>query len=218
MIINISKVLPLVFDLERQRVFKKIGEIKGGVLSGGSAIALHLAHRKSFDFDLFFEKPLPEILFDKVQKIFGKQLIRPVTNNSSFLDVILAPDIHLHCSYYPYPPLYPTISTEGPPVFALNDLASNKAYTIGRRATWRDYVDIFFILKKGKVSLKTIITESKQRFAGSFGEKLFLEQLIYFEDIKNFGITYIGEEYSPKQIESFFKKTAREYVSKTLNR
>jgi len=213
---DISKALLKVFDKNRQEVFKKLSEIKNGVLSGGSAVSLHLVHRRSFDFDVFLPEPIPEILFDKLKSIFRQQFIRSVTNNRNFLDVILSPDIHLHISHYPYPPLHSTIKTSGIPLFALQDLASNKAYTIGRRATWRDYVDVFFILKRGDLSLETISEEARKRFGGGFDEKLFLEQLVYFDDIKDFSISYIQKPYTPKQIKEFFEEKSSHYLDKKI--
>ena|SRR3990170_2689147 len=213
---NISKALPKVFDKNRQEVFIKLGVINKGVLSGGSAVSLHLVHRRSFDFDVFLPKPIPENLFEKVKNVFGGQLVRPVTNNRNFLDVILSPGIHLHISHYPYPPLHPTIKTPGIPLFALQDLASNKAYTIGRRATWRDYVDLFFIFKRSELSLETISEEARKRFGGGFDEKLFLEQLVYFDDIKDFSISYIQKPYTPKQIKEFFEEKSSDYLDKKI--
>ena len=213
---NISKALSKVFDKARQEVFLKLGCIKGGVLSGGSAVSLHLIHRRSFDFDVFLAKPISKSLFDEIKATFGKKLIRPVTNNPNFLDAILSPNIHLHATYYPFPPLHPTIKTPSLPVFALPDLASNKAYTIGRRATWRDYADIFFILKKGGIDLETVIGEAKQRFTNGFDEKLFLEQLVYFGDIKDFSISYIKDVYTPIEIKKFFEKETSLYIKREI--
>ena len=46
-----------------------------------------------------------------------------------------------------FAPLYPVIQTGGSPLFHLADLASNKAFTVGKRGVWRDYVDLFYLLK-----------------------------------------------------------------------
>lgn len=49
---------------------------------------------------------------------------------------------------------------------------------------WRDYVDLFFFLKWRLHSIKKIIALAKEKFGGEFNEKLFLGQMVYFDDIK----------------------------------
>lgn len=39
-----------------------------------------------------------------------------------------------------------------------------KAYTIGRRALFRDYVDMYFVLKAGVVSLEYILAQAPSKF------------------------------------------------------
>ena len=48
-----------IFDPDRTEIFQKLKPFNRiGVLAGGSALALQLGHRKSFDFDIFISKPL----------------------------------------------------------------------------------------------------------------------------------------------------------------
>jgi hypothetical protein len=56
-----------------------------------------------------------------------------------------------------------------------------KAYALGRRAKWKDYVDLFFILKQYSVS--DISKRATEIFDFMFSEKLFRSQLSYFQDI-----------------------------------
>ena len=61
-------------------------------------------------------------------------------------------------------------------------LAAMKAYEFGRRAKWKDYVDLCFILNGGH-SLAQISARAKKIFGAEFNEKIFREQLSYFNDI-----------------------------------
>jgi hypothetical protein len=61
-------------------------------------------------------------------------------------------------------------------------LAAMKAYTLGRRNKWKDYVDLYFIISKYH-SLKKIIDRAKKIFSSEFNEKIFREALSYFKDI-----------------------------------
>ena len=64
----------------------------------------------------------------------------------------------------------------------LIDLAAMKAYALGRRSKWKDYVDLYFILKD-YYTVKQISERATFLFDQLFSEKLFRAQLSYFEDI-----------------------------------
>jgi len=61
-------------------------------------------------------------------------------------------------------------------------LAALKAYALGRRAKWKDYVDLYFVMRDC-LNLQEIIQKSKEIFKESFNEKNFRSQLSYFDDI-----------------------------------
>jgi hypothetical protein len=64
----------------------------------------------------------------------------------------------------------------------LLDLAAMKAYALGRRSKWKDYVDLFFLLKE-KFSFDEISQRAMEIFGNLFSDKLFRSQLSYFEDV-----------------------------------
>jgi hypothetical protein len=58
-----SDLFPGILDPNRKTVFEKLAAFKGeGVLGGGTAIALKINHRHSYDFDLFIGKDVDEAL------------------------------------------------------------------------------------------------------------------------------------------------------------
>lgn len=57
-----------------------------------------------------------------------------------------------------------------------------KAYALGRRAKWKDYVDLYFILRDHH-SMSEISSKAAELFAGNFNTKLFREQICYFDYI-----------------------------------
>jgi len=61
-------------------------------------------------------------------------------------------------------------------------LAAMKAHALAGRAKWKDYIDLYFILKDFYNWLE-ITSKAKELFQGEFNEKLFRIQLTYFEDI-----------------------------------
>ncbi len=61
-------------------------------------------------------------------------------------------------------------------------LAAMKAYAMGRRPKWKDYVDLYFIMKDFN-TIREIVEEAKEIFGNEFNERMFRNQLSYFDDI-----------------------------------
>jgi hypothetical protein len=58
-----------------------------------------------------------------------------------------------------------------------------KAFALGQRAKWKDYVDLYFIMK-GFHKLKEIVKKGEEIFGSEFNEKLLRVQLGYFNDVR----------------------------------
>ena len=65
---------------------------------------------------------------------------------------------------------------------SLISLAAMKAYALGRRSKWKDYVDLYFLLTK-HFALAEVADKATELFGELFSEKLFRAQLSYFDDI-----------------------------------
>ena len=85
-------------------------------------------------------------------------------------------------------------------------LGAMKAFALGRRAKWKDYVDLYFIFQK--YSFKDLVDKTNSIFKSEFNEKLFRTQLGYFEDIDHSEeIKYIqGFEKKDEDIKQFLEK------------
>lgn len=200
-----SKLFLEIFDKERVTVFKKLADFsQAGVLGGGTALALQLKHRYSYDFDIFSARPLSPKLLLKVRQLFGPR-IQKMVDSSNELGFMTRSKVKISFVYFPFSPLYPLVQSNSLPLFSLADLAANKAYVIGRRGEYRDYVDLFFLLKQG-LKLEKVIHEAAKKFGGAFSERLFLEQLVYFEELKDLRIDFLKKKYNPKQVLQFLKK------------
>ena len=205
-----------LLDAKRAKAFKELICLvnQGGVLAGGTALSLQIKHRYSFDFDIFFNKPKVEEAFNKIKQNFKIKEIR--VNLADNKTVFTKDDIQLTLFYYEFKPLYTKIKTSSLPLLNKKDIALDKAYTLGRRSMWRDYVDLFFLLKEKHLNLERIIKDAERKFKTLFDAKLFLEQLTYFADIESFKIKFIKPEYSSRYIQDFLKKEARSCLRKEL--
>ena len=210
-----KNTLNLHFELlpeNTRKIFEDLVKFEPqSILGGGTAIMLLFGHRRSFDLDIFVNKPIPKRLLLKLKTVYQNKLSRPLVDTQDELSVIISPDTKISFIFFPFKSLHSIINTDSIDIFSPEDLASNKAYVIGRRGAWRDYVDLFFLLKYG-VDFERVIIEAKKRFGGAFSEKLFLEQLTYFNDLKDFTVDYLGESYQPNEIQDYFKELARNFV------
>ncbi len=150
-------------------------------LVGGTAIALHLGHRQSIDFDLAVVNTKIDATGIR-KKILKFEKIETVLIDSGDEYTFIAGGIKFTFMNYPFSLEF---SEKIEDIIALPDvvtLSAMKAYALGRRAKWKDYVDLYFIAEK-LGSILPIIEKSKEIFGTEFSEKNFRSQLAYFEDI-----------------------------------
>lgn len=210
-----SKIHLEILDEPRKLVFKKLKAFSNlGYLAGGTALALQISHRLSLDFDFFVNQPLKRTLVKKCGEVFGEdiQVIRQTADQLTFYT---AANIKLDFVYYWYSLIAPLVKTPSANLASIADIAADKAATIGRRATWRDYVDIFFLLKGKLFSLKKIIDLSQKKFGGEFNELLFLEQLVYFKDLEMTKIKFLKEKYSESEIKHYLEGKVKEFLNRS---
>jgi hypothetical protein len=190
--------------------FKKLKLFKKeGILAGGTALFLQMGHRFSFDFDIFLFREIKRSDLLQFKKLFTIKEV-PV-NTIDQLNIITSENMRITLFHYLYKPLFEPVPTISLPLFDLRDIALDKAFTIGRRPIWRDYVDLFFILKKDILDLSEILKLGEKKFGVEFNPRLFLEQLIYFKDLQITKISFVKKEYSSKEIKDFLKRKVEEF-------
>ncbi|MDP3987553.1 MAG: hypothetical protein Q8P80_00210 [Candidatus Levybacteria bacterium] len=191
---------------------KVIPLTSGFVLGGGTALALQITHRKSFDFDFFNFSPIPKKMLEKLSQQLDIKNI--AVDTSSELTFFTKDVVKLTFLYYPFKPYYKILELEnGLSLFPIEEIALQKAYTIGRRGEYRDYFDLYAILKNDYISLGQIILNAKKVYGSIFDEKIFLEQLVYFGDLINFDIVPAFAKLPKKEdVEQFFINLVKTYV------
>lgn len=190
---------------EAARLFPKLKQFEGFYLAGGTALALQLGHRVSVDFDLFCQDDIPKGLLAKAKKVFPeyKEEIAPIINNPEELSFSIG-GIKITFLKYPFPVLNQFIDLDGLKILDILELAATKAYTIGRRGSLKDYVDLFFVLSGGYTTLDQMMELAEKKYGGDFNSRLFLEQLIYLDDVEDVDIIFLKKPVDKKWIEKFF--------------
>ena len=173
-------------------------------LVGGTAVALQIGHRRSIDFDLFTDKT-----FDPMQ-------IRTIVSKNNKIDhtfsqgegelTVLINKVKVTFFHYPFNIEKNILLDDVIKLSDLNTLGAMKAFALGRRAKWKDYVDLYFIFQKHPFS--GLISKTNSIFKSEFNEKLFRTQLGYFKDIDySETIDYMeGFEKNVNEIKKFLEK------------
>lgn len=193
-----KKLIPLVSQFGRQYY-----------LVGGTALALQWGHRRSIDFDLFRQDS-----FD------GKRIMRKVSQDWRVEAVYVSSKDELtmrvegvKMTWYRYEFEIP-LTVKWPEVIKMPDplhIAAMKAYALGHRAKWKDYVDLYFAFQK--YSLREVVDLATKLFGeGLFDERLLREQLAYYEDVsfKEEVEFMSGWEVSEEEVKRFLTEVAVE--------
>lgn len=189
-------------------IFAELKNFTDFYLGGGTALALQIGHRMSVDFDLFSEKEIPEELLGKVEETFSQKEIKPSVNNKDELTVFVD-DIKITFLRYPFPLVLELVSCEGVKLLDIKEIAATKVYTIGRRGSYRDYLDLYFIFSEGHASLDETIKLAERKYGVEINSRLFLEQLIYLGDIKDTEILFLKQPASKQEVENFFQEEVK---------
>ncbi len=176
-------------------------------LVGGTAVALHIGHRRSIDFDLF---TIQNIKRGNIRNRIEKEgfAIEGVLYEAFDQLHVLVNTVKITFFNYPYSVPHPVDFDGVIKIPELLDLGAMKTYALGGRAKWKDYVDMYYILKD-YYDLKAISSRARQMFGTAFNEKLFREQLCYFDDIDySEKVDYLAEDPGNEIIKLFLCEVA----------
>jgi len=173
------------------------------VLVGGTAIALHIGHRHSIDFDLFSYD-----YFDN-RKI-KRKISHSIKINEIYVDesgeyTLMVNNVKITFYNFPYKIKSLVRLDKIIKIPDLLTLAAMKSFALGRRARWKDYVDLYFIMKD-YYSFGEISKKGNEIFGDEFNERIFRGALAYFKDV----------DYSEKIIYMKGFKVKEEKVKKEL--
>jgi len=172
------------------------------VLVGGSALALHLCHRKSEDLDFFtyddsFDK---QEIFKYIKQFENKEILNQTDEQVDLLlDGVKVTFFNAQWFF-----LKPK-KIEKFNLSSLESIAAMKVNVLFLRAKYRDYYDIYFLVKKS-MTLKKVFKCSLDVLDG-INFKLFAVALLYTDDIEDDNIDYLEplEILTKEDIRDFFQ-------------
>jgi predicted nucleotidyltransferase component of viral defense system len=197
---NQIQLLPLIKQFKREYF-----------LVGGTAIALYLGHRRSIDFDLFKFSAIKPVNIINIISASGYKY--SVTRRVAEQLNVTVDNVKVTFFQYPFRISTPRKFQDIVKMPGLLDLAAMKAYALGRRSKWKDYVDLYFLINY-QFSIEQISQRATEIFGELFSEKLFIAQLCYFDDIDyTEAVDYMAQSVGESEIKSFLVEKAMEFLS-----
>jgi hypothetical protein len=173
-----------VLPPEQRALWPRLSEVPAWfTLCGGTAIALHLGHRESLDFDFFADRPLdPDRLLGSLSLLDGAMTIRKEENTLSCL--IGDADRPVQVSFFGVPRLRLTAppliaESNGIGIATLRDLAGMKAAVVQKRAEPKDYFDVDALMQAG-IALEEALDVATLLYGDQFNPRITLKALTYF--------------------------------------
>jgi len=172
-------------------------------LAGGTSLALQIGHRRSIDFDLFTKAEslnIRKIKSDfKELKGTGKSILYEAYDQIHFM----VEGVKITFFTFPFD-LTTDISFDKickmPDVLTIGAM---KTFALGGRNKWKDYVDLYFILRD-HCSFEMLLKKAEEIFKESFNPKLLRGQLSFFEDVDySETVEYIAPAVSDDEVKKF---------------
>lgn len=194
-----------ILPAETDSLLKKMGTQtlpQGAYLAGGTACALWLGHRKSVDLDFFVPTEFEVVAW---RQKWEQELDFEMLNQDWQILEGQAQDVKLALFYYRYPLIEPTTNYQGIQVASLEDLAAIKLETLIGRGTKRDFIDLYFLVKK--LGLKSVFGCYDRKY-GNFEtrELLIRKALVYFAEADNDEMPNMLVPAEWKSIKKYFEK------------
>ena len=174
--LHTETVEPSTLDLLKR--LQRLPELSNTRLVGGTALALHLGHRKSVDLDLF-GKFDPIVSYRKLLADAGYSVDGAENGTVQSLRV---DNVKVDLVNYPYPWMDGALEERGVRLAGLKDIAAMKLSAVANRGRKKDFIDVARLLDM--FTLDEMLALYKSKF--SVSEVSFpLRGLMYFDDAED---------------------------------
>ena len=153
-----------------------ISELSGFNLAGGTSLALQIGHRISVDLDFFGNRPFEtQEILDLLQPV-GQVRILSQSKNILVLNV---EGVKVDFVNYRYPLIREVLQIESLRLLDLPDIAAMKLAAIAGRGRKKDFIDIYFLLKKYSLAQLFEFYNAKYEDGSIF---MVSRSITYFDD------------------------------------
>lgn len=180
--------------LELLRKLQQLPVLCNTRLVGGTALALQLGHRKSIDLDFFGRIDADSQELQEALRTIGTLTILSDFKN---IHIYVLNDVKIDIVNYTYPWLDDAVCKDGIRLASPKDIAAMKITAVEGRGTKKDFVDIYFLLKR--YSLKKLLDFYSRKYPDS-SSFMAMKSLAYFEDAEEEPMPYMFVDVSWDEI------------------
>ncbi len=197
-----------VIDKNRYNILKKLVErisLKNYYLAGGTALALQVGTRESFDFDFFVQDEFDEnILVKELEKLGDLEV---TVCRKGTVHVVLD-DVQLTFLHFPNELIDDKVSVEeitGLYLASIKDIASMKLIAISQRGTKKDFFDLYYICNNFDMTIKDILNMLEKKYAkNKINYAHIIQSLSYFEDAEDENLPKVFIDYDWDMIKKYY--------------
>lgn len=183
--------------LELIKKLQSLDELKDSRLVGGTALALHIGHRKSVDIDLFMSNTVDvNDLLAAIQTVTNDVVLLSSSRTMRFLRVN---NVKVDVVAYPYKWIDEPVVEDGITLASVKDIAAMKISAITNRGTKKDFIDLYFLLQQFTFQEFIELYKTKYPDAVMFTT---LKSLAYFDDAEPEPMPYMLKDVSWEQVKS----------------
>ena len=200
-----------ILDKKRLALLPRLNAFKDSFyLAGGTGLAILIGHRDSLDFDFFSDESFDtRKLYDKVRDTFAGMSIQKTQEEKDTLSVVIDDEVKVSFFRYPYPLIKPLIEEENVRIASMNDIACMKLSAIVSRSAFKDYADLYFIIRS--LSLNEILADAAKKMP-DLDQNLVLKSLVYFDDLIPEKIMFKGDNVvSFETVKEFFVAEVKKF-------
>jgi len=171
-------------------------------LAGGTACAIHIGHRISNDLDFFSKIDFSNFEIQNSLRNSG-HFLTDYSDSHTLIGRFNKTKISFF--HYNYPLIGEIHNFLNLKISSLEDIGCMKIDAISSRGRKRDFVDLYFILKKYNIGLKEFFKYFEEKYGKeNFNIYHILKSLVYFEDAEKDPELNMLEQFSRENLKIFF--------------
>lgn len=196
--------------------------------TGGTLLSFcYLQHRLSRDLDFFSDAPFSHSQVIKFVQKLKKDLALSFVEEKKIFDrweffLHNKRELRVDFVFYDHPRIRPRKKWRGIFIDSLEDIAANKAMSVLDRHDPKDLIDLYFLLDKKKIKIKSLLKWTERKFGVKISESnLWSESLRKIDDLETVSPLLIAQNNRKKKmiiqgIKNYFSSKATDYLEREL--
>lgn len=173
-------------------------------LVGGTSLALQLGHRNSIDLDLF---GAVQYTSEEIRQALSEKHTITVIKESPNINIYQIDGVKVDVVNYSYAWIDEPVRSEDFSLAGVKDIAAMKIAAIIGRGTKKDFIDLFFLLRR--FSLQEILNLYMQKYPdGSMF--IAMKSISYFDDAESDPMPVMFEEVRWETVKETIRKAVSE--------